>query len=715
MSRTQTKSLWIIVALVALAAGELRAATPAGQPAAADQEKALIAVLQSDAAPAEKAVACKRLALCGSKNAVPALTPLLSDEKLASWARIALEALPDRAADDALLAAAAKLQGRLAIGAINSIGVRRDVQASAALAEKLKDADVEVASAAAVALGRIGGPAAGKTLDQALANCSSELRPAVAEGCIVFAERLLAEGQAAEAVKFYDAVRAAAVPKQRIVEATRGAILARKSAGVPMLAELWKSDDKAMFAIGLSVAREVAGREVTDALVAELGRAPPERQALLILVLADRGDAAALPAVLQAAKNGPELVRNAAVRVLGRLGDASCVPMLLEAAMDANAPLAQTALAVLTDMPGKQVDDDLSARLGKAEGKARQVLIQLVGRRAIAAAVPALRKAADDPDAQIRLAALAALGSTITAADLPLLTARVAELQNADEAAAATKALSAACQRMPDAEACAEKLIAAMGPASVAAKCRFLEVLSAVGGKKALAAVGAAAKDPSAEIQEEASRLLGAWMSVDAGPVLLDLAKTASADKYKVRALRGYIRLARQFAMPDAQRLEMCRVALAAAERDTEKRLVLEVLERNPSLDTLRLAVEIGKTPSLKNEAGSVALIIVQKSGVSSAEAQQLLTQIGQEPVKIEIVKAVYGEGAKVKDVTDALRKHARNVPVIVLPSANYNSAFGGDPAPGVPKQLKIEYRINDKPATATFAENATILLPVPK
>ena len=46
--------------------------------------------------------------------------------------------------------------------------------------------------------------------------------------------------------------------------------------------------------------------------------------------------------------------------------------------------------------------------------------------------------------------------------------------------------------------------------------------------------------------------LLGEWMTVDAAPVLLDLAKTAPEEKYQIRALRGYIRLARQFA--DARR-----------------------------------------------------------------------------------------------------------------------------------------------------------------
>jgi len=253
-----------------------------------------------------------------------------------------------------------------------------------------------------------------------------------------------------------------------------------------------------------------------------------------------------------------------------------------------------------------------------------------------------------------------------------------------------------------------------MPQAPLPAKVTILEILSAMGGTRALQTVGAAAKDADPELQDAASRLLGEWMTVDAGPVLLDLAKTATDAKYETRALRGYIRLVRQFVLPDEQRVEMCRNALAAAKRDAEKKLVLEVLGRYPSIDALRLAVETAKIPSLKNEAAAAALAIAQKIG-GSTDVQKLLSQVGQEPVKVEIVKAEYGAGNKSVDVTAILRKHARDLPLIVLPSSSYNTAFGGDPAGGVVKQLKVQYRMDGKAGEAVFQENDTILLPVPK
>ena len=93
-------------------------------------EQQLIAALQSSDTPdAEKALTCKKLAVYGSSLSVPVLAPLLSDERLASWARIPLEVIPGEEADAAFREAAKSLTGRQLVGTLNSIGVRRDIDA----------------------------------------------------------------------------------------------------------------------------------------------------------------------------------------------------------------------------------------------------------------------------------------------------------------------------------------------------------------------------------------------------------------------------------------------------------------------------------------------------------------------------------------------------------------------------------------------------------
>ncbi|TXT32976.1 MAG: PBS lyase, partial [Planctomycetota bacterium] len=220
------------------------------------KEKEALAVLQSDAPKGEKAIACKKLAVYGSSASVAEVAKLLPDPQLSSWARIALEAIPGKEADEALRKAGESLDGLLLVGTINSIGVRRDAAAVELLTGRLKDKDEEVASAAAVALGRVGNDSAAKSLRAALASGPAKVRSAVAEGCVLCAEKLHNDGKSAEAVAIYDEVRKAELPKQRIVEATRGAILARQQEGIPLLLEQLRSSDKKMVELALGTARE---------------------------------------------------------------------------------------------------------------------------------------------------------------------------------------------------------------------------------------------------------------------------------------------------------------------------------------------------------------------------------------------------------------------------------------------------------------------------
>jgi HEAT repeat protein len=119
----------------------------------------LVAILRDENASVyAKAKACQRLAVVGDKSAVPALAALLAHPELSLYARFALEPNPDASAGEALRAALGRLKGKLLVGAINSIGQRRDARAVEALGKLLHDSDVEVASAANAALARIRPP-----------------------------------------------------------------------------------------------------------------------------------------------------------------------------------------------------------------------------------------------------------------------------------------------------------------------------------------------------------------------------------------------------------------------------------------------------------------------------------------------------------------------------------------------------------------------------
>ena len=235
----------------------------------------------------------------------------------------------------------------------------------------------------------------------------------------------------------------------------------RKADGIPLLIEQLESSDKAFVQIGLVTARQLPGRQVSDALADELARTSPDRAALLLRALIDRNESGLPHAVLAAAKRGDKHVRSSAIGFIGLRGDESSVPTLLEIATGNDDELAQTAKAALASLKGKSVNADIISRLHNAKGKELAALIEVIGRRRVDAR-DALVDAVNNPDAAIRCAALTALGETASPKELSVLIAQFIRPKDHNDALVTERALKAASVRMPDRDICAAELAAAM-------------------------------------------------------------------------------------------------------------------------------------------------------------------------------------------------------------------------------------------------------------
>ncbi len=331
--------------------------------------------------------------------------------------------------------------------------------------------------------------------------------------------------------------------------------------------------------------------------------------------------------------------------------------------------------------------------------------IDLVGQRRLKANEP-LVKALSNSDTAVRHAALGALGETIDASDLKLLIARLSDAQHPEDQPVAQQALRSASIRMEDREAVAKQLSASMATQPTTVKVKLLEILAEVGGQNSLLAMKAAFTGSDNTLRDTSSRLLGNWATVEAGPTLLELAQLPPS-VYTTRAMRGYIRLVRQFQMPDEQRVEMCRNAMKAAKFEPEQELVVEVMERYPSVAMMDAAMSAQPLPKIKDLTYRAALMIAAKMP-DNDEIKSRLNKLGFKPVKVEIVKAEYGTAETKRDATEALRKLVKEFPVIPL-TASYDKTFGGSPA--TKETLNVQYRVNGKEGTATFAEDDSIYL----
>src|SRR5262249_17444614 len=125
-------------------------------------ELQLVVVLQSNAPRDARDYACRQLRTIGTAASVPALEALLPDPDMSHMARYRLERIPDSQARHALERQLSKVNGKLKIGIISSLGTRGE--GVKFLRPLLQDPEEAVAHATAIALGRIGSADASKAL-----------------------------------------------------------------------------------------------------------------------------------------------------------------------------------------------------------------------------------------------------------------------------------------------------------------------------------------------------------------------------------------------------------------------------------------------------------------------------------------------------------------------------------------------------------------------
>ncbi|MBN2377192.1 MAG: HEAT repeat domain-containing protein [Sedimentisphaerales bacterium] len=579
-----------------------------------EQEGKLIAVLKSDTSHKEKADACRQLAVIGTKDAVAPLAALLGDEKLSHMARYGLEPIPDPAVDVALRTALGQLKGQPLIGIIGSLGVRRDTQAIEPLGKMLQDPDVQVAQAAARALGKIGNLSAARTLQNALSKAPAARQLDLCEGLFRCAEALAAQGRPNDAIVIYDQLSSLPALHQVRTGALRGAILVRGKDGLPLLQKHLRSNDFIMFSAALQTTQELPGAEVTRVLTAELNQLSAANQISVIQMLGRRGDATALPTVIEKARHGNVALRVAALKALGPLGDASVVSTLFEAAVDLDPEVADTAKTTLAGLTNqKEVESAIVAMIEKGRPNARLVALDIVAQQHTSTATPFLLKAASDPDKQIRIAAINALGQTGKTRDLSALVGILVSRKNAEELGAAENSVKIICSNSPDKQACTGILLEAIPKTQGDAKCAILRLLRVSGGSNAIQAVHASTTDANPEIQETAIRTLGDWPTSDAAPVLLEMAQTSPNPSHKITALRGYIRLIRDKNLSTEMKLAMSREAVALVQRDEEKKLLLGVLGEVPAVEALSMAMVHLDNSATKDEASFAVVAISEK------------------------------------------------------------------------------------------------------
>jgi HEAT repeat protein len=495
---------------------------------------------------------------------------------------------------------------------ISSIGTRRDAAAVESLGKHLASTDDDVARTTAITLGRIGTPAAGKTLLEALKDAPSDAVANSCDGLLTCGATLTAEGQNAEAKTIYDGMLARDLPVRFKAAALRGLVLCDPANRAQRLAAMLHDKEFGIFAMALRVAVDMKDKPVTDVLTSELGKLPADRVVPVISVLGQRRDKAALPTLLDLTKKADVAVRVEAIQAAAEISDASAVPVLLELIKEKDDKISRAATMALAGLPGSEVDAAIAAALEKPDPALGTKMLDMAGQRRIAHALPAIVKAMSDADLSVRTAAVRNYGEVASVSGIPVLVDMLLKSTDDREIAGYERAIGPLCA-ISDKDACTTTLVEALAKARPPVKVALLRILQAVGSAGALQAVRGAVDDANQDVHAAAVRVICDWKSADAAPVLLELARQSSQSVDRTLALRGYLGMAMQTGVSPEQKLAICKAAAPLIQREEEKRMLLGAVAGLAGDEALNLIVAYLDDPAVKPEAVATVISIAEK------------------------------------------------------------------------------------------------------
>jgi HEAT repeat protein len=567
-------------------------------------EARLIAVLETPGATMPgKQFACQMLRLVGSRQCVPSVAKLLTDETLSHMARITLQGINDPAADQALREALGKTQGKLRIGIINSLGDRGEIGLESgsltALAGLLANGDGATVNAALEAIGKIGSKQAADALDAA--KLPESAKATWAQAYLRCATRLTERGEAARAQKMYQTLQGANYPSPVRAGAFREIVFTQKEQAVPLIVQTLAGDDKFMRRAALAAVIEVPGKTATAAFARQLAAQTPDGKATLLAALAARGDGEGLTELVnKLAASEDATIREAAISALGRLGNASSVPVLVVALKDtANSASAMRSLA---GVGGAGVAESLVKQVETGDAALRANLLGVLADRKQVEALPIARKLADNNDQKTRDAAIRVLSALGTQEDLQSFADAMLAQKTDGEREALGRAMKEIGSRLTDKTKRDDVVLQAFSKANAPTKTQLLPVLLAFAGDKTLQATRGALAEPG-EVHKAAVRALAQWPDTTPLADLRTVAKNDADPVVRILALRGWIGMIGKSGMKTEEKVQSFREALEVSTRPEEKRQVLGEIGRVGHVDSLKLIEPHLTDDSLKREA----------------------------------------------------------------------------------------------------------------
>ncbi|MCA9265842.1 MAG: HEAT repeat domain-containing protein, partial [Planctomycetales bacterium] len=258
----------------------------------------------------------------------------------------------------------------------------------------------------------------------------------------------------------------------------------------------------------------------------------------------------------------------------------------------------------LERIPGSDISRHLITLLGTGEDRLQTTIMSILVTRHASEAVPELLQVATGDSAQVRQAAMVALGEMAAPEHVAAMIPAVLKAPRGAERAAAEKAVMFVCRKEPDPDKQPLPLLEGLKPLAPADRLAMLSTLGRIGGKPALEPVEQAIASRQSADHSAGITALSNWPDASVANRLIQLVKQDPHPPHRITALRALIRVAPlSDHRSDADRLGLLKEAMELSTQSRERNFVLERLQAIRTVETLRYVLPYTNQASYREQA----------------------------------------------------------------------------------------------------------------
>ncbi|HWD90461.1 MAG TPA: family 16 glycoside hydrolase [Mucilaginibacter sp.] len=567
--------------------------------------KAYCTALPKITDPYNEAFVISQLQIVGKDDAVATLKKYLGDKRLCDPAARALIKVGTPAAKMALRQALPASKDSCRLSIVEALGDSRDALAVKAISA-IMGKDNNTDKVALYALAHIASPVSAKMMANAAQKAAFTYDVTNATSSYLLYIRNLGKKNAITAVGLAKTLNSKAGQANQVQTATAALKVIVDMQGaksVPLLIAAARNSNQQYRDAALKFAGPYLLAATNGQWITEMSKAEAPEKAAIITMLGNNHVQAALPSVLNGLKNTDKGVVLASIKASQQIGQDKALSDLLAVLKTGDADEITAVQNALMVMKGPGVVAQVAKALPDAPAQAQPALIAVLAERKAHSQINIVTPLLNSSDPNVRAAAYASLAQLSGPDNLDQLFSLLASSDKPTETTNLQSAIISAVGQASDKSAQSAAVLAQMDKQSADKKPLYFNILAAIGDKASLSAVSKAYDSGDAAAQKTAVTALAQWSNMSAAPKLLAVSKTSADAGVQDQALKGYVAMISKSSYPDDEKVIYLRDAMDAAQKVSQKRMILEDISNDKTFPALVFVSKYLDDPQLQDVA----------------------------------------------------------------------------------------------------------------